>query len=200
MKIKNQLNKYCKNVAFVRGFNQHYFFREKGSDGFTLIELLIVVAIIAILASVVFVALNPLQRFQDSRDADRNRDILSIFEAVKVDQIDGGGYYHTNISSLSAGSVYMIVDGTAMTSGCDDNNLNCDTAVSSDSSCADLSFLRTEGYFGSIPVSSEGIVEWDDGNINGEEGTGYTISRSTDNIITIRACESENSTEISTSG
>jgi prepilin-type N-terminal cleavage/methylation domain-containing protein len=175
----------------------------KSGAGFTLIELLIVIAIIAILASVIFVVLNPLQRFQDTRDADRNRDVLTILEAIKVDQIDGGGYYHTNISSLTAGNVYMVVDGSSMTLGCDDNNTYCDTDVSDDTSCLDLSFLKDEGYLGSIPISpasNTGNVAWDDGDLSGEEGTGYTVSRSSENVITVRACESENSTEISTSG
>ena len=39
--------------------------------GFTLVELLIVIAIIAIIAAVIFVALDPLTRFQDSRDSAR---------------------------------------------------------------------------------------------------------------------------------
>ena len=43
----------------------------KNKQGFTLIELLIVIAIIAILAGVVFVSLNPSQRFKDARDATR---------------------------------------------------------------------------------------------------------------------------------
>ena len=37
--------------------------------GFTLIELLIVIAIIAVLAGAVFVALDPLTRFRDARNA-----------------------------------------------------------------------------------------------------------------------------------
>ncbi|EKD47532.1 MAG: hypothetical protein ACD_66C00019G0006, partial [uncultured bacterium] len=39
--------------------------------GFTLIELLIVIAIIAILAAAIFVALDPVTRFQEARDARR---------------------------------------------------------------------------------------------------------------------------------
>jgi prepilin-type N-terminal cleavage/methylation domain-containing protein len=187
LKTKQNNIKYCKGLAFA-------------NKGFTLIELLIVVAIIAILASVIFVALNPLQRFQDTRDADRIRDVTTILEAVKIDQIDNGGSYQTTISSLSAGSVYLIVDGSSMVASCDDNNTYCDTNISSDSSCVNLSFLKTEGYLGEIPISPAGEVVWDDGDTSGEKGTGYTLSRSTDNVITVRACESENTTEISTSG
>ena len=50
-------------------------------QGFTLIELLIVIGIIAVLAAATFVALNPLTRFQDARDARRRTDISAVLSA-----------------------------------------------------------------------------------------------------------------------
>jgi prepilin-type N-terminal cleavage/methylation domain-containing protein len=165
--------------------------------GFTLIELLIVIAVIAILAAVAFVALDPLTRFRDARDATRHNDINSILSAAKIDQIDNGGAYVAAISGLTAGEVYMIVNGATMTTGCDDNNGSCDTNVTSDTHCANLAALVTEAYLPSIPVSPTGAVTWDDGSGGSDEGSGYTISRASTNILTIRSCESENTTEIS---
>ncbi len=147
--------------------------------GFTLIELLIVIAIIAILASVVFVALNPLKRFQDSRDSKRAADVNGILSAIKVNQIDSGGSYLPKIAALTDGGVYMI--GTA-TSGC---NLTCTTPVTSATNCADLTGLVTGGYLGSIPVSPNGTGSWSAGT------TGYTISKASTGIVTIRSCENE---------
>lgn len=43
--------------------------RHTMNKGFTLIEILVVIAIIAILATVVFVALDPVTRFADARNA-----------------------------------------------------------------------------------------------------------------------------------
>ena len=63
----------------------------KFNKGFTLIELLIVIAIIAILAAVVFVSLDPLTRFQDARDARRWTDVDAVLSAMKLDQVDQGG-------------------------------------------------------------------------------------------------------------
>lgn len=162
----------------------------EGQKGFTLIELLIVIAIIAILAAVVFVALDPLTRFRDTRDSTRASDISGILSAAKVDQIDNGGSYLTAIGNMTAGSVYMI--GTS-TTGCDDNNASCDTNVTSDTTCVDLSGLATEGYIGSVPISPTGAVTWSAGT------TGYTLSRASTGILTVRSCESENTTEISVS-
>ncbi len=158
--------------------------------GFTLVELLIVIAIIAILASVVFVALDPLTRFREARDSRRWADISSLVNAVKVDQVDNGGSYLTAIANMTSGTVYMI--GTA-TTGCDDQNTYCDTAVTSDTACVDTTGLVTEGYLGSVPISPNGAGSWT------ASITGYTLQRSSSGIITARSCESENTTEISLS-
>lgn len=161
----------------------------KTNTGFTLIELLIVISIIAVLAAVIFVALDPLTRFRDSRDAARWQDISAVINSIKIDQVDNGGEYLTQITNTNAGEVYMIVDG-AVVAGCDDQNTACDTNVTSDGNCVNLADLVTEGYLGDVPVSSEGSGNWS------STITGYTLQRDTTGIITIRSCESENSSEI----
>ena len=185
---KDSLKKYPLRENNKRGFTPHLSVR-KGA-GFTLIELLIVVAVIAILAGAVFVALDPLSRFQNTRDARRASDVDEMISAVKVDQIDNGGAYLSAITSMTAGDVYIIgTDSTA----CDSYNGNCDTSVTGSTYCVDLSGLVTEGYLGVIPVSPDGAGTWTAGH------TGYTLSRDASGIITARACESENTTEISVS-
>jgi len=154
---------------------------------FTLIELLIVIAIVAILATATFVALDPLIRFKDARDTRRRTDIAAIMSAVKINQVDNRGAFLPAIGALAVDSVNMI--GTD-SSACDSFNAFCDTAVTSSASCADLSEFTTRGYLGSVPVSPNGGGGWSVGH------TGYTIQRSSVGIITIRACESENSDEI----
>lgn len=162
----------------------------RSERGFTLVELLIVIAIIAILAAVVFVALNPLKRFQDSRDSRRAVDINAVLSAIKVDQVDNGGAYIDVVTSLVAGNVYMI--GTA-SNGCAAQNENCDTSVTGDTHCVNLTGLVTEGYLGAVPISPNGSGTWT------AIVTGYTITRASTGILTVRACESENTTEISAS-
>ncbi len=166
-------------------------------QGFTLIELIVVVAIIAILAAVVFVALDPATRFQDARDAVRDSDVNEALTAVKLDQVDNGGTYLASIAGMTAGEIYMAVNGALMVAGCDDNNASCDSNVTSDTHCVNVAGLISEGYLPSMPISPTGSITWDDGNAVGEEGSGYTLSRSATGIITVRACESENTTEIS---
>ena len=157
----------------------------KAFKGFTLIELLIVIAIISIIASVVFVSLDPLRRFRDSRDAKRWADITAVLSAIKIDQVDNGGEYMGPIKTITANRVYMITDGN-VGSGCAAANAYCSQDVFDDASCVDLSDLRTQGYLGSVPVSPKGSFEWTSGL------TGYTLEKSSTGILTIRACEAEN--------
>jgi type IV pilus assembly protein PilA len=160
--------------------------------GFTLIELLIVIAIIAIVAGVVFVALDPLKRFQNARDSRRAADAASLLSAIKVSQIDNGGSYINEITNMTAGNIYMIgtYPGGLL---CMSKNSNCDTAVTAVDSCVDLTPLVTAGLIGSIPISPNGAGSWD------AAYTGYTLQRSSSGVLTARACESENTSEISLS-
>lgn len=162
----------------------------KSRVGFTLIELLIVVAIIAILAAVIFVALNPLKRFQDTRDARRFEDAANIVNALSIDQIDNGGTLLSVVDNLVEGDVYMI--GTAG-QGCDNYNEKCSVNVSADAKCVNLQGLIDEAYLGSIPISPSASTTWS------ALYTGYTLS-STSGVITVTSCESEGSGIISVSG
>ena len=51
-------------------------------EGFTLIEILVVVALIAILAAVTIVAINPGKNFADTRNATRSADVAQVLNAV----------------------------------------------------------------------------------------------------------------------
>ncbi|MFH1292153.1 MAG: prepilin-type N-terminal cleavage/methylation domain-containing protein [bacterium] len=157
--------------------------------GFTLIELLIVIAIIAILSATIFVALDPLTRFQDSRDSRRWQDIASIANAINVYQVDNGGYHLTSIQNMATSGVYMITDG-GVTASCDNQNTYCDTNVTGDAYCVDLSGLVTGGDIGDVPISPNGEGSWS------ATASGYTLQKSTSGTVTVRSCESENSTEI----
>lgn len=69
--------------------------------GFTLIELLIVIAILGILATVLFVLLNPIQKLQLARDGVRKGDIGNISRALNG-YIVGVGKYPDTLAELAA--------------------------------------------------------------------------------------------------
>ncbi|MEK7610215.1 MAG: prepilin-type N-terminal cleavage/methylation domain-containing protein [Patescibacteria group bacterium] len=161
--------------------------------GFTLIELLIVIAIIAILAGVAFVSLDPLSRLADARDASRWTDVTALLSAIKIDQVDNGGYYIYGVNNFgspaaatAADTNYMISNATT-TTGC---NASACSAVTAAANCVNLSGLTTEGYLGTLPVSPNGTGSWS------QTLTGYYMSRNTNGSITISACESEGGTSV----
>jgi prepilin-type N-terminal cleavage/methylation domain-containing protein len=57
---------------------------QKKARGFTLIELLIVIAILAILATVVLLVINPVQMFAQARDSQRIYDVNTLSNAAAL--------------------------------------------------------------------------------------------------------------------
>ena len=55
---------------------------KKGKRGFTLIEILVVIGIIAVLAAVVLVAVNPARQFKLARDSQRTSNVMAILNAL----------------------------------------------------------------------------------------------------------------------
>lgn len=148
--------------------------------GFTLMEILLVIGLLAVLAVVVFVALDPAKRFQDTRNARRTTDIQNILSAVHTYVNDSKGTFPAAITSTEKQI------GTA-TTGCAISGAGgCNVTGATD--CIDLS-TALGSYLKSIPVDPNGT----------DALTGYSIVKDANNMVTVRACNAEGGVTVMTS-
>lgn len=70
--------------------------------GFTLIEILVVIGMLAILSTVVLVAVNPLRQFAQARNSQREANVAAILNAVGNRLADNRGIFAPSGSSCDA--------------------------------------------------------------------------------------------------
>jgi len=140
--------------------------------GFTLVEVLLVIGILAILASIVIVAINPARQLADARDAERLSDVYSIMNALHQYAADNDGVFPENATTTE----YEI----------------CRTGALSCVGLADLSVLTdNEAYLVSMPLDP--LCDVQDGYCD-ENGVGYQISKSVNGRMSVSADGAENTT------
>ncbi len=135
----------------------------KNRAGFTLIEVLLVVAIIAILAGIVILAINPGKQLADSRNAQRRSDVNTIINAIYQYSIDNNGNLPTTITT-TAGDI-------------------CSTGAASCTGLVDLTVMTSSGrYLVSIPR---------DPSTGDATNTNYEVIRDANGRVTVSAPDAE---------
>lgn len=151
----------------------------KFQKGFTLLEVLLVVAIIAVLAGIIIVAINPGKQLADARNSQRKVDVNTILNANFQYSIDNNG----NLPAAIATSTTCNTPAT---------NEICMTGAASCTGLVDLSGLTTnQKYIVSLPVDPSKPAA----NIN---GTGYFIAKNSNGRLTACAPLAETITISST--
>lgn len=145
--------------------------RMKQQKGFTLIEILVVIGIIAVLAAVVIVALNPARQFAQARNTQRWSNINTLLNAVGQRMADSRGLW------TSSGS-------------CTDTLPSSATTIGSASVNIDLAACLVPTYVSTMVV---------DPSVGTEASSGYSIVRNSSGRITVSAPYSELGESISVS-
>ncbi len=74
---------------------------KKSQKGFTLIELLVVIGILAVLLSIVLIAINPARQFGQANNTKRQSDVGAILNAVGAYSADNKGQLPAGITTTS---------------------------------------------------------------------------------------------------
>ena len=151
----------------------------KKHKGFTLIELLIVIGIIAILAAIIYVAVDPARRLAEARNAERWSSVNAILNATLKYTVDNAGSLPTKLDGVTGGVYYVIGEGGP------GNCADCG-AVSENGDCLDLNNggELVDTYLASMPLDPSD----DPGSV---DDTGYYIMISDAGRITVGACDPE---------
>ncbi|PLX26043.1 hypothetical protein C0580_00700 [Candidatus Parcubacteria bacterium] len=144
----------------------------KKQEGFNLIQIVIVTSIVLILGAVVIFGDNVLADRGRARDARRWQDITAIAKAIELYNLENQDIPSDfSLSGLST-STKMVLCSSAGSLTCDGQTESCVVVDDND-------FLGK--YLSSLPIDPEKSDTTD---------TGYYITRTSSNMLTIGSCES----------
>jgi prepilin-type N-terminal cleavage/methylation domain-containing protein len=200
----------------MRNIHQH-----KSRRGFTLIELLIVIAIIGFLAAAVLVAVDPVKRIQDSRNAQRWSEVNGVLNAILKWQVDNRALFQGgdgddedpltdgddgNLIISSATNAQVIIDNNGSSTPA--TTITCGLEVTWEELCPgaydatpslgiDTDAGECMADLALLVPDYIAEIPTDPGEVSAAGTTGYYIHRNAGNRITIGACDPEQGATIS---
>ena len=132
--------------------------------GFTLIEVLVVIGIIAILAAVVLVAVNPSRQFKLARDSQRTSNVNAILNAIHQNMAEHRGMFTCDGAPFEIPQTFTLIGS------------------SSTSPYVDIAKCLVPDYISSLPFDpSNPLAKY---SSTTDYYTGYEIARDADGRIT----------------
>ena len=142
------------------------------SKGFTLIEVLLVIGIIAILASIVIIAINPARQLAQARNTQRWSNVNTILNAIHQYAVDNKG---TLPSTLTTNATEACATGISTTTCASSVLINLDTLTTN------------ELYVTALPTDPACPA----GDFCNANGTGYRVNKTSNNRVTVTAPNAE---------
>lgn len=136
------------------------------AKGFTLIELLVVIGILAILLAIVLIAINPARQFAQANNTKRNADVVAILNAINQYAADNKGLLPPGAPAAGLLSPTYITSATTGQAFCDS--------------------LMPQ-YLANLPTDPTGATNGNNVTSCASYDTGYWITVSADNRVTITA-------------
>ena len=149
----------------------------KSYKGFTLIELLVVIGILAILLSIVLIAINPARQFGQANNTRRRSDVTAILNAIGAYAADHKGLLPTGIPKdvASGGTGPADISNTG----------------------ADLCSQLVTNYIPALPQDPQVGTGTSITSCTTAYDTGYTVVQDASGRVTVAAPQAENGEQIS---
>ena len=150
--------------------------KNKRLEGFTLIELLIVIGIIAILAGIVLVAVNPAEQFGKANDSERKSEIGTVLSAIYQFQTSPtarGALPQCTVNSVATAIPECDTDGNGI--GVGNGGFEGALELGTDATAYDCSTTLVPSYLREIPIDPTSTYD--------ATGTGYHVCQDTTGTV-----------------